>query len=218
MEICEKLRENYRHGGLSEVLKRSVSKISYLLYHSNNAYWFRLNLGNELKEFPSEEGISVHDDNPDETIQYIRDHGYYYPMEITTGIREKHLYTNLKSRSQIIGYNKTGFSRVYITDFGREYLFPEDTAFTYDTYVHPEYRNRNYGAFLLNNVCRQVKKMGYKSIWGHIPPWNTASVAMHQKVGFVKQRRINYYWVAGISWMNRDPIELIRRVEDVSEK
>lgn len=216
LEIYSKIKQSYTDGGITQVLRKGISKASYLLYHTNNAYWFRMDLQEEIKDSPPDRNISVHFDMPYDTIEYIEKHGCYNPEEISTGLPMGHLYTNLKYRGKIIGYNKTGFNSVYIEDFKRVYQFPKNVAFTYDTYINPEYRNRSYGAFLLSKVCINLKEKGFKSIWAHIPPWNNASESMHRKLGFQHQHKmIAYYWFAGIAWTTCNPVRFIARVENI---
>ncbi len=214
LRIYSKIKQSYRDGGITQIVKKSIRKASYLLYHANNAYWFRMDLQGEVKSFTSDGNVSVYFNTPHDTIEYIKKHGCYYPEEISTGLTMGHMYTNLKYRGKIIGYNKTGFNSIYIEDFKKQYLFPQNVAFTYDTYIDPEYRNRNYGAFLLNRVCNNLKQKGFKAIWAHIPPWNKASESMHRKLGFQRQKMIAYYWVAGIAWTTCNPVRFIARVEN----
>lgn len=211
--ILYKIKRNYEEGGLLQVFERAAKKASYLLYHTNNAYWFRMDLNRGIREFPTDVTISINLDSPTDTIEYIRKHGYYYPEEINVGLGAGHIFASLKLDGKTIGYNKTGFGKIYIADFKRVYEFPPAVAFTYDTYIDRKFRNRNYGALLLSGVCRLLKQKGFRSIWAHIPPWNTASEAMHRKLGFERQKRISYYWVAGIAWTTDDPVRFIELVE-----
>jgi len=59
----------------------------------------------------------------------------------------------------------------------------------------------------------QKKNRNYKTIWGHIPPWNKASEVMHLKLGFQRYQMISYHSIAGISWTTCNPVKLIQRVE-----
>ncbi|MBI5055390.1 MAG: GNAT family N-acetyltransferase [Nitrospirae bacterium] len=210
-----KFKKNYAEGGTTQVFRRGLNKSFYFLYHTNRAYWYKADLSKEKKEIIVDENIHVDFDNKEKTIQYIRDYGYYYPMELITGLQEGHLFTGLRHKDKIIGYNKTGYSFVYIEDYKRIYRLPERIAFTYDIFISPEYRGRNYGAFLLGSICNYLRHKGYKSIWAHIPPWNKASESMHGKLGFKRQEMIAYYHIAGISWTTKDPGKLIQQVDGV---
>ncbi len=212
-EIYSKIKKNYKDGGIAQVFKKGIKKIVYFLYHTNNAYWLKFDLRDKIINYPYEEDIVVNLDERKETIQYIKEYGYYHPMEIKTGLSEEHLYSNIKYKGKIIGYNKTGFSKVYIQDFKDVYQFPQNIAYTYDTYIDPEYRKRYYGTILLSEVCRYLKLKGFKSVWGHVPPWNKASIALHKKLGFKQHQLISYYWIAGISWTTSNPVKFIRRIE-----
>lgn len=214
-EIYSKIKQNYLEGGILQVLNKSIKKMSYLLYHTNNAYWFRKDLRGGIENFDCDRDIYVDFDNPEETIEYIKNYGYYYPMEIMIGLKEGHLYTSLKYKDKIIGYNKTGYSKVYIEDFKKVYQFPDGIAYTYDIFIDPYYRNRGYGLFLLTEVCKHLRHKGFKSIWAHIPPWNKASEAMHQKLGFEKQKMISYFWIAGISFITINPVKFIQHIEKI---
>jgi len=214
MEIYSKIKSNYKEGGVTQLLERSINKASYLVFHTNNAYWFRMDLKEKIKNMQVRDGFHVHFNRTGETIQYIKDFGYFYPMEINIGLPEGHLFTSLKHNDKIIGYNKTGYGNVYIQDFKNAFKFPDNIAFAYDTFIDPKYRNQNLGAFLLNSVCENLKGLGYKSVWAHIPPWNIASISMHQKLGFKRQQLISYFWVAGVSWLTKNPVELIQQVEN----
>ena len=215
-ESYSKIRKYYVEGGSAEVLRRLKGKLSYLVYHTNDAYWFRMDLRGEIAHLPVDEGIVVDFDNPDQTIRYIREHGYFYPREIETGLSVGHLFSSLKYEGETIGYNKTGYLRVYIQDFRREYQFPDEVAFSLDTFIESTYRGRKFGGFLLSEVTRKLKSRGFRSIWGHIPPWNSASVNMLQKLGWSRQKRIAYYWVLGVSWITTDPVRYIKQIEKLS--
>lgn len=212
--IYSKIKRNYTNGGMMQVLGRGGIKVSYLLYHTNRAYWFRRDLEEVIGNVSIKDDFDVYFNDPNETIRYIKDYGYFYQMEINVGLPEGHLYTSLKYKGKIIGYNKTGYRRVYVQDFKREFRFPGNVAYTYDTFIELEYRSRNLGAFLLNEVCKSLKEQGFKSIWAHIPSWNNASISMHQKLGFKRHQQISYYWVAGVSWTTRNPVKFIQQIEN----
>jgi len=215
--IYSKVIQTYMDGGAEQVLKKSLQKIRYLIYHTNNAHWYRLDLRNVTIENNMQyNDITVDLDNKYETISYIKEYGYYYPMEINIGLVANHLYSSLKYNGKIIGYNKTGYSKVYIEDFKKVYTFPDKVAFTYDTFIDPKYRNRKLGTYLLGEVCKKLKEQGFKSIWAHISPWNIASITMHQRLGFKKYSLIIYYYVLGISWTTYNPVRLIQHFEKIS--
>lgn len=214
LHLLNKIERNYKAGGLKQVFIRGIKKIQYLIFHSNHAYWYRNDLNNlYTPKNRVNEDISVDFDQPHETIEYIKNFGYFYHKEIEIGLKEGHMYTSLKLHNRTIGYNKTGFNNVYIEDFKKVYRFPPGVAFTYDTYIDPNYRNKGYGAYLLYNVCTYLKSKGFRSIWAHIPPWNKASIVMHEKTGFQKKEYIAYFWVIGFDWNTIDPVELIKSFE-----
>jgi len=214
LKLYSKIKNNYNEGGISNVLRAGIRKVSYTFYHTNNAFWFRMDLRDKIKDIDHDGNISLNIDDRDNSIEYIKNYGHYYPEEINVGLYANHLYSNIMYNNKIIGYNKTGFSDLYIQDFKQIYKFNKNIAFTYDTFIDTAYRNRNYGSCLLRSVCNYLKQKGFKSIWAHIPPWNKASEAMHKKIGFKKYTTISYYSVAGVSWMSKDPLKYIQYIEN----
>ncbi len=216
--LLSKIRKNYESGGLAQVARSAYRRIARFLFTSSNAYWFRLDLRKEIKALSREKQISFHCDDQDETTEYIKQHGYYYPEEIRIGRAEGHLFSNLKYNGNIIGYNTTGYGEVYIQDFKKTYKFPKSIAFAYHIFIDPEYRNRQLGAFLFTEVSKVLKSRGFVSVWAHIPPWNKASIAMHEKLRFEKHGVIRYYSIAGISWTSTDPVSFIAEVEETPKQ
>jgi ribosomal protein S18 acetylase RimI-like enzyme len=213
LEIYSKVRLSYVQGGITQVIRRIIKKITYFFYHSNNAFWYRLDLRSEFVEFHNNVNAYVEFNNFNQTVQYIKEYGYYYPSEIKTGVIEGHIYPSIKIRNSIIGYSKIGFSKVYIEDFKRTYQFPENVAYIYDSYIAPEWRGKKFGAFLIYQVCIYLRQRGCISVWAHIPPWNKASLATFEKIGFKRQKLISYYWVGGLFWTTKNPIKLVYLVE-----
>lgn len=211
--IGSKIARHYHSGGLLQVVRAGISRITHFVFSTNNAYWFRMDLTREIPAAPIHDDVTVQCNEPEITIEYIRQFGYYYSEEIDVGISTKHLFSNLRYQGNIIGYNTTGYTNVYIQDFKRVYAFPKDVAFAYHTFIDPKFRNRNLGFFLLGEICRVLKNRNYISIWAHIPPWNKPSIAMHTKLGFQQHGMIRYYSLCGFSWTMKDPVEFIRRVE-----
>lgn len=203
---------------MPRLLERGVARAARIMFYTNNAYWFRMSLEEEVRQICVADDFRASFGDPEETIRYIKDFGYFYPMELDIGLSEGHLFANVKHEDEIVGYNKTGYGKVYIQDFKKAFLFPERVAFTYDTFIDRKYRNRNLGAFLLNEVCKKLRELGYKSLWAHIPPWNHASISMHQKLGFRRLQLISYYRVAGVSWVTENPVKVIHRIEDAFQR
>jgi ribosomal protein S18 acetylase RimI-like enzyme len=212
--IGSKIARNYHSGGLLQVVRAGISRITRFVFNTNNAYWFRMDLTKEISAAPLHDDVTVRCNEPEITTEYIRQFGYYYPEEIDVGISTGHLFSNLRYQGNIIGYNTTGYINVYIQDFKQVYAFPRNVAFTYHIFIDPKYRNRNLGFFLLAEICRVLKNRGYVSMWAHIPPWNKPSIAMHTKLGFQQQGMIRFYSLFGLSWTTKEPIKFIRYVEE----
>lgn len=213
--IINKISYNYKEGGISQVIKRGIKKIGYQIFHTNSAWWYRNNLSSFKipAQIFTDKSLSIDFINTSETIKFIRNFGYFYEDEIIVGAKEGHYFTSLKLNDRIIGYNKTGFNRVYIEDFKDIFNFPANVAFTYDTFILPEYRNKGYASFLLANVLLRLKENGFKSIWAHIPAWNVSSERVHTKLGFKKICFVRYFHLLFFDYLSTNIFKKIEFIE-----
>ena len=203
-----KIERIYQQGGIRLLLKRAVRNIFHHIFHTNDALWVRLDTLKLIQPDPMHNKIEAIFDTPQETIQYIRNRGYYYPKEIMVGLRNAHIYSRLIVDRKIVGYNKLAFNQVYIYDFDRILRLPKGIVFTYDTMIDPQLRNCGLGAFLLTEAIKEAMRRGARQVWGHIPPWNKASLRMHRRLGFQVVKHIWFYSCLGIRLYSYQPEKL----------
>ena len=205
----EKIEKIYQQGGIRLLSKRVAQKIFHHIFYGNDALWVRLHSEKLIEPgLADNNNVKVIFDAPEETIKYIQGRGYYYPREIEVALRNNHIYSRLMVGGQIGGYNKLSFNQVYIYDFDRILRLPKGVAFTYDTMIELEIRNKGLGAFLLSEAIKEARRRGVRQVWGHIPPWNKASLRMHQNLGFKAERHIKFGCYLGIKMYSYQPEKL----------
>jgi len=144
--------------------------------------------------------LEINISNPEETVDWIKNHGepwMYVPREIEVGLREKHLFANVKYNQRIIGYCRVGIHRVYISDYRRVFELKQGSAFIYDSYVVADFRNQGVITFLKIKIMEELRRRGFKKIRNHVPPWNTASLKVSDKLGFKKTAHVRHIRILG---------------------
>jgi GNAT superfamily N-acetyltransferase len=211
--MIEKCLAVYREQGALECCSRMIRKLSFGRISTNGAIWYAKNLTEHSIQVWVRPSIpvSVEFCSFQETLDWIR--GLKEPWMVNDteqiiAMEEKHYWGNVKTDQCIIGYLKIGMNRVYINDYGRTLTFAEGVAFIYDTFVLPEYRNKNVATYLIQKGCCFLEAKGLSRAFCHIPAWNKASAKTYAKVGFAPARPIRFFRVLGLTFLTSDPTHL----------
>ncbi len=202
-----------RNEGWISLLKRAAKKAYSLVFRTNNAVWYRLDL--ESAPAPRETGdVKVVFSSGGEIIRWIREKSAEYPWiyienELDTAVRENHIFPCATVGGVIAGYVKIGFGRVYVNDFNREISIPPKDAMIYDTFVLPEYRGRHVALTLVNGASDYLRSRGYERLWCHIPEWNVASSTLYRRAGFREIKRIRFVKLMSFGFFNLDPEKML---------
>ncbi len=75
-------------------------------------------------------------------------------------------------------------------------------------YIHPEWLGRGLGSLLLGHLLEQAKELGHHTVLGGIDADQVASIALHQRFGFVqvshlKEVGFKYGRWLDVIWMQR---------------
>ncbi len=213
MGMYARIMDIARNEGLAALLKRSARKAYSLVFRSNNAVWYRL----DLASAPAGAGpghVKVAFPTGGEIIRWIREKSAEYPWiyieeELKTAGRENHVFPYATVDGRIAGYVKIGFGKVYVQDFNREITLPAKDAMIYDTFVLPEFRGRRVALALVNEAAGYLKGRGYERIWCHIPEWNVASSTLYLKAGFREVERIRFVRLMSFGFFNLDPEKML---------
>lgn len=207
------MNEMKRNEGWISLLKRAAKKAYSLVFRTNNAVWYRLDL--ESAPAPRETGdVKVVFSSGGEIIRWIREKSAEYPWiyienELDTAVRENHIFPCATVGGVIAGYVKIGFGRVYVNDFNREISIPPKDAMIYDTFVLPEYRGRHVALTLVNGASDYLRSRGYERLWCHIPEWNVASSTLYRRAGFREIKRIRFVKLMSFGFFNLDPEKML---------
>jgi L-amino acid N-acyltransferase YncA len=96
-----------------------------------------------------------------------------------------------------------GYLSWYRGKIGYQYT-REDTL-----YVDPRFQRRGLGALLLAALVDQARERGIRAVIAQIEASNTASIALHERFGFVRlglERQVGYKFDR---WLDAQPMELL---------
>jgi ribosomal protein S18 acetylase RimI-like enzyme len=131
----------------------------------------------------------------EETIEWMQSlniPGLANPLEIENIQNERHLIYTLLVNNLVGGYIKVGKGKVFVTDFKSMFIFPQDSAFIMDSFIHPMFRGKKLFHPLIARVINDLKEAGYKHLYCHIRIDNLPSIAAYGKSGFRKISEISY--------------------------
>ena len=195
-----KIKKIYEENGIIGTAARGLKKVSRYLVETNSAFWMERDLSIPVPKQKSAIPVELNLYSNQETIDWIKscpEDWIYNPKEIEVGLKEGHQYPNLKHNGEIIGYAKIGIGRVYIADYKKVISLPKGTAFCYDYYIVPKYRGRFLSLYLIAETLRWAQAEGFKLAMGHIPPWNTASILIIERLKFKKRRYVRHFRFLG---------------------
>ncbi|MCP4746137.1 MAG: GNAT family N-acetyltransferase [Desulfobacteraceae bacterium] len=176
---------------MTRIIVKGVSPV----FETNSAIWHENVLNRKHTGITPAIPLHIDFTNFAVTFNWIKTHNIDWMInqkELQTALKEKHYWLNIKHKERIIGYLKIGFGSVYINDFRQIIHFSKDTAFIYDTFVMPEFRNKKVAAYFINEACDFLKTKGFKRVLCHIPQWNRSSMKAYGSAGFKKKKFVRW--------------------------
>jgi RimJ/RimL family protein N-acetyltransferase len=194
-------KELYGEYGVTVTVLRAMRKMMRWVFDTNSAYWLERDLSVPIPEVKPRIPVEINLFAKEETIEWFKkqkEKWIYNRHEIETAKKARHIFPNLKYKGEIIGYVKGGAERVYIEDYRKEIALPAHTGFCYDYFICPEYRGKNLSLFMTIETMKFVRRLGIKKIIVHIPPWNTASLKVSKRLGFVVKKYVRHFRIFGL--------------------
>ena len=189
------------------------------LWETNAADWYCLSLGsrsNDISRLQSESAIKIYFDRPNEVIQWCRElkpwFGWVCNEHELKAIAEfGHLLPLFQVDGVNAGYMKIAFHQVYLTDFKRRIALPPDTAFAYEIFVHPTFRDRGIATALVKQSLNYLQQQNYQFVWCHIPSWNQASIQTFLKCNFSRMGYNRYFRLFRWHAHTHSPVKMLAR-------
>ena len=195
ISVLRKLRSGLKivcERGFFEFLKELSKKI-YFQYRAN-LYVYDL-IVSDKKHFCEDEHVKIVTNRFDETIDWLVSlniPGLANPYEIENIRNKGHLIYTLLVNNLVAGCIKVGKGKVFISDFKTTFIFPQDSAFIMDSFIHPVFRGKKLFHPLISRVINDLKEAGYRHLYCHIRIDNLPSIAAYGKSGFKKIAGISY--------------------------
>jgi GNAT superfamily N-acetyltransferase len=99
--------------------------------------------------------------------------------------------------SKLAGFNLIGFGRVYIPLLNMHRVFHKKDAWSEHIAVDKDLRQKGCGAQLRYRIFEELRKRGYRRLYGGTLASNTASLRLASKVGFRQTVDIHYVRILG---------------------
>lgn len=180
------------------------------IFKTNHAYWYCRRI-TEVDNFDlNDQNLKLTFDNYLETTGWTRIHQrsfpwIFNPRQNESAEKHKHFYSSLMYNSNLIGFVKIGVGRVYIEDYEREIDLAKDEAFIYDTFIHPDYRKKHMGSFMLREIINELQNKGFLYVFCHIPDWNVESIGLYKKLGFKAVSNVRYVRLCQFRYFSKGP-------------
>lgn len=203
-----------RDQGVRELARRIGGRLRDVLWQCNSADWYRVCLAGAPRRPEMPHGVAVNLDDPEKAIAWMQaikpqfDYAYI-PLEIEAAREQGHIMGLLAIGGRNAGYVKVAVGEAYVTDFRRRIRLPSQTAFIYDTFVHPEFRRRGGAYLMVAAVMAELRGRTYRWLWCHIPRWNLASQKAFRKNGFEKMGTVRNIRLPGWTFSTRRPERML---------
>lgn len=206
MAWIQKCEGVWRAEGWAGLLRRGARRLGQILCQTNAADWYRVDLAAPRRDVPAPAviGLTISLDNTEGAIAWMESlsgqfHYAFVQREVDAARRFGHVYALAQVDEQPVGYIKIGFGKVYVGDLDRLLELPADTAFVYDTFVHPAFRGRRLAPHLVASAMACAAQRGCRYLWCHIPRWNIRSIRSFisqgfEPCGFIRNFRLLRRW------------------------
>jgi RimJ/RimL family protein N-acetyltransferase len=196
-----RIAEIYREEGLISVPLRALRKCGRLIFHTNSAFWLERDLTLPIPVVKPRIPVEINLFAREESIAWFRaqkESWIYNPREIEVALRGNHIFPNIKYKGEIVGYVKAGKDEVYLEDYRKVIRLPKNVGFCYDYFIAPAFRGKNLSLYMNVEVMHFARRLGIKKIVVHMPPWNTPSIKVSQRLGFRKFKYVRHFRILGI--------------------
>jgi len=206
-KLLEKISKIYAEKGIGGVVKKICHRAIPFLFETNSAVWHVKVIDRSDYLIDPAIPLTVEFEDFYETLSWIelQNIPWRNEKEDHLAIDQCHYWPNVNTDGLIIGYLKLGYGSVYISDYGKTIEFPRNTAYIYDTFVLPEFRNKKVASYLINETCKFLKNKGFRKVICHIPAWNIPSLRIYSEIGFVRKKEIRWIKIFGLQILTSNP-------------
>lgn len=212
-----KTKRAFERGGFTGLARKIYEKLLGDHFKLHTSYWYIKELNGEHINITPKFKVDVNYNAMQETLDWERDNlhdGKFYTeefKEISAAQKYSHYMVRLSHDNEIIGFLKVGFRKVYIKEYKKIMVLPQNTVFIYDTFICENYRGFGMAPYMVSEVMKNLTEKGIEYVMCLIVPGNLASQNAYGKIGF---KRIKYIWhlrLYGLRVFNINPEKLIYR-------
>jgi GNAT superfamily N-acetyltransferase len=125
-------------------------------------------------------------------IEQIEQHSEWLSGQLADKLRNGQICVVALDGRKMVGFNLINFGCVEIPLLETTRQFRPDAAWSEHIAVHTDYRGRGLGARLRYFIFGELKKRGYKRLYGGTLGTNLPSLKLARKVGFSEYADVIY--------------------------
>ena len=190
------VKTNYQKGGLTLLGQR----FKMHLFQTESAWWFFRNLLEPIDLFPVSFQAEVHRFPEDRILEYMIRKKYLSEEEYHVGRENGHWFIGLILNSEVKGFCKCGFRKVFLYDAHSVISLSEGMSFIYEYEVDEQIRGLGAGKYFVSSILRMLSEEGVRYTFCHIPPQNVASIQVVERCGFRKIGQVRFVEMFGFKW------------------
>ena len=190
-----KLERNWQDHGLATTLRKSFNYVIKPVYESRVYRLYRIDLSKQATPDPGEiEGVifrlvAAGDLNAIDQIEHN--------TEWLKGTLQKRLESGALciaafEANKLVGFNLISFGNIFMPLVHLLYSFRDDQAWSEQISVAQDFRKRGLGANLRFRVFHELRRRGFRKLYGGALADNVPSLKLARKVGFREFADIRY--------------------------
>jgi len=165
----------------------SYRKIAIILYDVEN-YKKDIARNNEQSEYIIKR-VNVIDEHVEDKIYTALQKMDFRPLpfnveEARKRLRNEYRFVVIEHRDAFIGWTWDAVNFIYIPELEETIKLKEKEAFSFNTYIQKEYRNKGLNKKMLHTKIFLLHEEQFTKEWGHIWYWNKPSLASFTHMGW----------------------------------
>lgn len=198
--FVRKFQRNLEDYGWSITLRKGLGYLFQSVYAHRVYRIYRIDL-TIAQALPETEGhgliFKILDQDDDRAIDQIENVHEWLRGGLKESIKSGGLCLTAFEGDFVAGFNLIGFGEVFMPLVDKKRVFRKRHAWSEQIAVHKDFRQRGLGAELRYRIFEELKRRGFKRLYGGALTSNIASLKLARKVGFREIIDIQYSRVLG---------------------
>ncbi len=196
-----KVRRNFEDQGIGTVVQRAIAFALSPVYEQRTYRLYRINLNRYLQPSSAMEEVEFRLLSPSdaEAIRQVEHLSEWLHGILARRIEEGAICLAAIENGRVSGFNLISFGDVAMPLIHLNRRFRRDEAWSEQISVSKDFRKKGLGAELRYRIFEELRKRGYRKLYGGALIDNAPSLKLARRVGFQEFVDIHYTRVLGRS-------------------